>query len=205
MTQATLQSARLKLVPLGQEHFEITSKLDQDPEVMKYIGFGRPLTLDEAKEVHEWLLSTATAVSGLGLGTWVGYTNDDEPIGWWILAPAPIEKDNDKDKPTSTENFSRERSEFGYRLLPRFWGKGYAKEGSRELLRHAFQDLGLTEVFGETMTVNAASRAVMAKCGLTHVDTWFNEYPTPPPGIEEGEVRYRITREEWEAQNSVQS
>ncbi|KAL2796171.1 acyl-CoA N-acyltransferase [Aspergillus keveii] len=196
MPQATLQSARLKFVPLGQEHFEVTSKLDQDAEVMRYIGFGRPLTFDEAKQVHEWLLKSSASVPGQG--TWVAYVGD-EPIGWWILAPTPL----DKDKPT--ENFSRERSEFGYRLLPEFWGKGYGKEGSKELLRHAFQDLGLNEVFGETMTVNAASRAVMAKCGLTHVDTWFNEYPTPPPGIEEGEVRYRITKEEWKAQQRLQS
>ncbi|KAL4885812.1 GNAT domain-containing protein [Aspergillus karnatakaensis] len=194
-TQATLQTARLRFVPLtaSEEHYQLSKTLDQDPSVMKHIGFGRPLTDEETKQVHEWLVNSATSVPGLG--TWVAYAGD-EAIGWWILAPTPI----DKDKPT--ENFSKERSETGYRLLPQFWGKGYATEGSKELLRHAFQDLGLTEVFGETMTVNAASRKVMSKCGLTHVDTWFNEYPTPPPGIEEGEVRYRITKEEWEAQTS---
>lgn len=71
------------------------------------------------------------------------------------------------------------------------------------MLRHAFQDLGLIEVIGETMTANAGSRAVMASCGLKHVSTFYNEYPTPPPGIEEGEMRYAITREEWLAPNSL--
>ncbi|KAI9369626.1 acyl-CoA N-acyltransferase [Aspergillus egyptiacus] len=194
MPQATLQSARLKFVPLTADHYPLTKELDQDPEVMRYIGFGRPFTDEETKQVHDWLLSCSASVPGLG--TWVAYA-DDEPIGWWILAPTPI----DKDKPT--ENFSTERSETGYRLLKKYWGKGYATEGSKEMLRHAFQDLGLKEVFGETMTVNRASTKVMAKCGMRHVDTWFNTYPTPPPGIEEGEVRYSITKQEWEAQTAA--
>ncbi|GFF83446.1 uncharacterized N-acetyltransferase YnaD [Aspergillus lentulus] len=69
--------------------------------------------------------------------------------------------------------------------------------GVREMVRYAFQELGLAEVIGETMTINMASRAVMAGCGLEHVETFFNKYDTPPPGIEEGEVRYSISREEW--------
>ncbi|KAL3478147.1 acyl-CoA N-acyltransferase [Aspergillus californicus] len=192
--QATLHTARLKFVPLAASHYALTKELDQDPEVMKHIGFGRPLTDDETKQVHEWLLKSSTSVPGQG--TWVAYAGE-EAIGWWILAPTPI----DAAKPT--ENFSAVRSETGYRLLRGHWGKGYATEGSLGLIKHAFEDLGLEEVFGETMTVNTASRKVMAKCGLTHVDTWFNTYPTPPPGIEEGEVRYRITRGEWQGRNSA--
>jgi RimJ/RimL family protein N-acetyltransferase len=56
--------------------------------------------------------------------------------------------------------------------------------------------MGLT-VIGETVTINKASQAVMAGCGLKHVETFFNKYDTPPPGIEEGEVRYLISRQEW--------
>lgn len=65
------------------------------------------------------------------------------------------------------------------------------------MVRHAFEDLKLDEVVGETMTVNAASRAVMAGSGLKHVETFFNTYDTPPAGIEEGEVRYVIKRDDW--------
>ncbi|RDW68955.1 GNAT family N-acetyltransferase [Aspergillus mulundensis] len=190
--QATLHTARLRLVPYADEHYPLSKALDQDPEVMKHIGFGRPLTDDETKQVHDWLLKSCTYLPGFG--TWVAYAEGhSEPIGWWILAATP------KDPTKPTENFDTSRSETGYRLLREHWGKGYATEGSKEVIRHGFQGLGLNEVFGETMTVNKPSRKVMEKLGMKHVDTWFNEYPTPPPGIEEGEVRYRITREEWEA------
>lgn len=89
------------------------------------------------------------------------------------------------------------KTEYGFRVSPKYWGRGFAKEGAREMVRHAFQDLELDEVIGETMTVNSASRAVMAGSGLKHVDTFFNKYDTPPAGIEEGEVRYRVTKDEW--------
>lgn len=184
--QPTLRTARLKLVPLGPEHREHTMKLDMDPKVMKHVAFGRPFTEDEARQVHTWLMGCANSVPGFG--TWAGY-NGGKFIGWWILGPIP-RKDN-------LEQFLTDRTEYGFRVLPEFWGQGYAKEGAREMIRHAFADLGLAEVIGETMTINTASRAVMASCGLRHVETFFNTYPTPPPGIEEGEVRYSILREQW--------
>jgi RimJ/RimL family protein N-acetyltransferase len=184
--QPTLRTNRLELVPLGPEHREHTMKLDMDPKVMKHVAFGRPFTEDEAIQVHTWLMNCANLVPGFG--TWAGYAQG-EFVGWWILGPVP-KKDN-------PEKFLTDRIEYGFRVSPKFWGQGYAKEGAREMIRHAFEDLGLVEVIGETMTVNSASRAVMAGCGLRHVDTFFNTYPTPPPGIEEGEVRYSITRDEW--------
>lgn len=190
--QATLRTARLELVPLSSEHSEFTKKLDMDPAVMKYVGFGRPFTAEEATQSHTWLLDCAKSVAGLG--TWAGFVEGDF-VGWWILAPVPN---------TETEGeFYPDRTEYGFRVLPTFWGQGYAKEGGREMVRHAFQDLCLAEVIGETMTVNAASRAVMAGCGLKHVDTFFNTYDTPPPGIEEGEVRYSITKDDWLLQGSA--
>ncbi|KAF7595193.1 hypothetical protein BBP40_006937 [Aspergillus hancockii] len=185
-TQTTLRTPRLELTPLGPEHRDLTIKLDLDPDVMKYIGYGKPLELKQALEVHNWLLQSATFLPGFGC--WAGFVGGDF-VGWWILAPSSC--------PDRPEQYSTERAEFGYRLLPEFWRQGYAKEGSRELLRHAFQDLGLSEVFGETMAVNVASRATMTACGLKHVSTFFNKYDSPPPGIEEGEVRYAITKDEW--------
>lgn len=91
------------------------------------------------------------------------------------------------------------------RVAPKFWGKGYAKEGLRAMIKYTLEDFGAEEVYGETMAVNAGSRATMAKCGLKHVRTWHNKYEgfTPAPGIEEGEVEYRMTRDEWVSQNSA--
>lgn len=197
--QATLRTARLDLVPLRGEHKPHTMKLDMDPEVMKTVAFGRPFTEDEATQVHTWLMESAQKIPGYGC--WAGFS-EGEFVGWWILAAVPdpdVDAQGDETKP---ERFLQGKTEYGFRVSPRFWGKGFAKEGARELIRHAFVDLKLEEVIGETMTVNAASRAVMAGTGLRHVETFFNKYDTPPAGIEEGEVRYSLKRAEWLAANA---
>jgi hypothetical protein len=77
--QAVLRTSRLELIPIGPEHSEFTKKLDMDPIVMKYVGFGRPFTAEEAKQSHTWLMDSAKSVSGLG--TWVGIA-DGAFVGW---------------------------------------------------------------------------------------------------------------------------
>lgn len=200
--QSVLKTERLELVPLRNEHREHTMKLDMDPEVMKTVAFGRPFTEDEAVQVHTWLMKSAQTLPGYGC--WAGFSQG-EFVGWWILASvpetdapsSPTSSSDSSDGEESPLRFQPGKTEYGFRVSPKFWGKGFAKEGAREMVRHAFEDLELAEVIGETMTVNAASRAVMAGSGLKHVETFFNTYDTPPAGIEEGEVRYSIRREEW--------
>jgi RimJ/RimL family protein N-acetyltransferase len=203
--QSTLRTPRLDLVPLRTEHRPYTMALDMDPLVMKTVAFGRAFTEDEAMQVHAWLMQSAQTLPGFGC--WAGFTRDaGEFVGWWILASCsepqqPEETSSSSSSSTSSEEIPpaliTDKAEYGFRVAPKFWGQGFAKEGAREMVRHAFQDLELAEVIGETMTVNGASRAVMAGSGLKHVGTFFNTYDTPPAGIEEGEVRYSIRREDW--------
>jgi RimJ/RimL family protein N-acetyltransferase len=82
-------------------------------------------------------------------------------------------------------------------LLRRYWRRGLASEGARELIRHGFEDLGLARIYAETMTINTASRATMASIGLSYVRTFHMSHDSPIPGTEHGEVEYVISRDEW--------
>ncbi|MFI7532175.1 GNAT family N-acetyltransferase [Streptosporangium sp. NPDC049376] len=183
MSQTTLHTGRILLVPLADEHLEDEVELDSDPEVMRYLE-GRARTREEVERFHRKRLAAADRVPGLGF--WAGSV-DGRFVGWWILEPpqradqGPVEG----------------QAELGYRLLRRHWRQGLASEGARELLRHGFEDLGLNRVFAETMAVNAASRATMASVGMRHVRTFHLEWEEPLPGSEYGEVEYAITRQEW--------
>jgi RimJ/RimL family protein N-acetyltransferase len=53
----------------------------------------------------------------------------------------------------------------GYRLRRSAWGRGYATEGARALVRRAFTDLGVSRVVATTMAVNNRSRRVLEKAG----------------------------------------
>ena len=87
--------------------------------------------------------------------------------------------------------------ELGYRIVQRFWGRGYATEGARVVLRWAFEQAGRTVVTAQTMTVNTGSRRVLAKLGMRHVRTFFVDWVDPLPGAEHGDVAYELTRQEW--------
>ena len=183
MTQAVLRTDRLLLEPLSDAHLEFEVALDGDREVMRHLE-PRPRTREEVLARHPQRLEVARRAPGLGF--WVGSV-DGEPVGWWLL-----------DVPERPDQGPADgQAELGYRLLPRWWRRGLATEGARELVRHAFADLGLHRVFAETMAVNTGSRAVMAAVGLVHLRTFHLEWETPLAGAEHGEVEYALTREEW--------
>ena len=58
--------------------------------------------------------------------------------------------------------------------------------------------MGLDRIIAQTLSVNAASRAVMERVGLTYVRTFPTSMTEPVAGVEEGEVEYELTREQWE-------
>lgn len=193
MTQPTLRTDRILLVPLSDEHLEYEIELDSDPEVMRYLH-GRSRTRAEVETAHRQRIAAASQVPGLGF--WAGFVDaagdgpgGSEFVGWWILAPP--------DRPD--QGPVEGQAELGYRLLRRHWRKGLASEGARELIRYGFEDLGLTRIFAETMAVNTASRATMAAVGLSYARAFHLDWDEPLAGAELGEVEYAITREQWAA------
>ncbi|WP_353950915.1 GNAT family N-acetyltransferase [Knoellia sp. S7-12] len=182
MTQRPLQTERLDLIPLSDEDLPDEVELDSDPEVTHYI-WGRARTRAEVEESHLQRMDRGRQVDGLGF--WAARLRDDPArpfVGWWILAPLHGPDQGDWRKTPGV-------AELGYRLHRRHWRQGFASEGSRELLRHGFQDLGLDRVIAQAMSDNAGSRAVMESVGLTYVRSW--------DGDDGREVEYALTREEW--------
>lgn len=93
--------------------------------------------------------------------------------------------------------------ELGYRLRQAVWNRGYATEGSLALIDLAFTSLGVERVFAHTLTLNAASRRVMEKCGLTYVHTIPYRGTFTFPETDQGEVEYALTRPEWEKRTTA--
>ena len=57
--------------------------------------------------------------------------------------------------------------DIGWRLLPEFWGKGYATEGALACINFAFTTLKLKEVYAIAPELNLKSQRVMQKIGMT--------------------------------------
>src|SRR5215469_1204479 len=112
-------------------------------------------------------------------------------VGWFGLRPVVPSGDAWlwKDGPVDSGVAS-----LGYRLRRSAWGRGYATEGARALVRKAFTDLGIDEVIATTMAVNVGSRRVMEKAGLRYVRTVHLPWEHPVEGNEHGDVEYRLRR-----------
>ena len=63
--------------------------------------------------------------------------------------------------------------EMGYWIGKPFWGQGMMPEAVREMLRHAFMDIGMTKVWIGYYEGNTKSKRVQEKCGFRY--QWRSE------------------------------
>lgn len=178
-----LTTERLVLRCFTEEDTGRLLALDSDPEVMRYINGGRPTPRERiVSHTLPGMLRRYECLDGPAY--WAAEERTGGRfVGWFGLRP-PDERDASV-------------VELGYRLNQSAWGRGYATEGARALVRVAFSELGAQRVYAETMTVNSRSRRVMERAGLTYVRTYFADWPETIEGSEHGEVEYALTRSEW--------
>ena len=183
--QVFLETDRLVLRRFTSADADNLVSLDADPDVMRYITGGIPTSREEIEnEVLPAFLGYYQRYEGYGF--WAVIEKETgEFLGWFHFRPyedgAPGEVD------------------LGYRLRKSAWGKGYATEGSRALIRKGFTELGVERVVAETMTVNLGSRRVLEKSGLTFVRTFRLDRPDAGEGAEHGAVEYALTKADWQA------
>lgn len=146
-----LQTERLDLVRPAPEHLDGLHAMNGDGEVMRYIS-GKAETLDE----------TAAGIERMA-SRW-----DDWGYGWFVLVERATGSvvgmagighiDRDIDKP----------AEIGWRLVRHAWGKGYASEAARAVLRWAFESKAFDELLAVADPDNAASIGIMNKLGMRY-------------------------------------
>lgn len=153
-----LLTLRLALHDITRYHANELYELDSDPRVMRYIGSGRASTRAQTDAVMQRLPRAYALYPGLG--TWRATRRDTgDFVGWFALKYIP----------------GTAEVEVGYRLRYGAWGRGFATEGARELVRYGFDDLGLHRIVGITHPDNVASQHVLQKIGLTDIG-WGHYY-----------------------------
>ncbi|TDE37786.1 GNAT family N-acetyltransferase [Actinomadura sp. 6K520] len=179
-----LETDRLVLRAFTTDDVDHLLALDNDPEVMRFINGGRP-TSRRAIETRVLPRLLHDYPCWESRGYWVAQEKiTDTFLGWFEFRPL--------------EEHSPDVVELGYRLKRAAWGRGYATEGCRALIRKGFTDLEVERVTANTMTVNARSRRVMEKSGLSFVRNFTGGWPEAIEGSEHGDVEYGLTRTEWE-------
>ncbi|MDL2274054.1 GNAT family N-acetyltransferase [Oscillospiraceae bacterium OttesenSCG-928-G22] len=86
-------------------------------------------------------------------------------------------------------------AEVGYFLRPEHWGRGYATEAFRELIRFAFAEGGVYRICCGCSAKNRASEAVMQKCGLI-LEGVLKDHHWHDGGLCD-RLLYRVLKSEW--------
>ena len=86
--------------------------------------------------------------------------------------------------------------ELGYWLGKPFWGQGLMPEAVREMLRHAFEDLGMRKVWCRYYEGNTKSKRVQEKVGFKYQRT-AKEVDVPLMHEKRTDHVNAITKEEW--------
>jgi len=184
-----LETERLTLRRFTEADVDNLFDLDGDPDVMHFLNGGKPTSraVIEQETLPRFLRFYEQFA---GFGVWAAIERSGGAfIGWFAFRPI--------------DDGNPDEIELGYRLRKSAWGKGYATEGSRALIRKGFTELGVRCVVAQTMTVNLASRRVMEKSGLTFVRTFHQEWPDVIEGGEYGDVEYALLRADWERQETA--
>ncbi|MGW7443182.1 GNAT family N-acetyltransferase [Kitasatospora sp. NPDC054795] len=164
-------------------------ELDGDPAVMRFLTGGRP-------SPREW-------VEGELLPQYLEHYRRYGDLGWWAAEERAGGAFLGWFEFRPTREGERGEVELGYRLRRAAWGRGYATEGARALVRRGFAELGVERVVAYTMTVNAGARRVMEKSGLSYVRTFREDCPETIPGSDHGEVEYALTAGDWRARSGI--
>jgi RimJ/RimL family protein N-acetyltransferase len=181
-----LKSERLLLRPLAETDSDVAIELFTDPAVIRYVCE----TYTEQQVVVEEMPKYTKRCAGGCIGAWcVVERATQEKLGMAILLPLPIEEDDRNWDLVVGDDVPDCEIEIGYILKKSAWGRGYATEATKRLLKFAFEETPLEELVATTNSENTASQRVLEKSGLVY-EGMRRAYAVDCPG-------YRITRQQW--------
>ena len=176
-----LQTERLILRPWYETDAESLFEYAADEHVGPSAGWPPHTSVENSREVIRTVLSEPETYA-------VCLKEDNRAIGSIGLM---IGRQSNLDL---TEN----EGEIGYWIGATFWGRGLIPEAARELIRHAFIDLGLQTLWCGYFDGNEKSKRVQEKCGFTYHHTNKDIY-WKLMDITLTEHITRLTKEEWMA------
>ena len=141
-----LQTKRLILRPWSENDAEELYKYASDPEVGPPAGWPPHTSAQNSREIIRTVLSAPETYA-------VCLKENGKPIGSVGLHRNDLAERDDE-------------YELGYWIGKPFWGQGLIPEASRELLRYAFEDLGMNRIWCGYYDGNEKSHRVQEKLGF---------------------------------------
>jgi len=160
-------SERLSYSLMTEEDADLLFKLDQDPEVMRYINGGNVSSMAYIIDVYLPRLKSFTNQK-MGWGLWkVTIKENREFIGWILVRPMEF----------FSESQEFDNLELGWRFMQSSWSKGYATEAALAISAKLVRQQSINKLSAIAVEDNHASIAIMKKLGLSYIKTTLHKDP----------------------------
>ena len=175
-----LETERLILRRWKDSDAENLYQYAKDPEVGPIAGWPPHQSIDESREIIRNVFNGKEAYA-------ICLKTDEKAIGAIELKLNGHTDLTDRD----------DECELGYWLGKPFWGQGIMPEAVKEILRHAFEDIGMTTVWIGYYEGNSKSKRVQEKSGFRY--QWKSEGVDVPLMHEKrtGHVG-SMTKDQWQ-------
>ncbi|MDX2443152.1 MAG: GNAT family N-acetyltransferase [Bacteroidales bacterium] len=146
-----ITSKRLILKEIGWDDLEDIHRLHSFPEVDEFNTLGIPQNIEETRKLIRPNIDSQKDTTQKSFTWKVCLKNSNTFIG---LAGLTLSCDKFK------------LGEIYYKLLPSYWGQGYATEVAKSLIKSGFDDFKLHKVEAGVATANHKSIRVLEKAGM---------------------------------------
>ena len=174
-----LQTERLLLRPWSEADAKSVYEYAKDPDIGPIAGWPPHKSVEESLEVIKTVLMCEESYA-------ICEKENGKAIGAIAL------KLNGHTDMTERED----ECELGYWLGKPYWGRGYMPEAARELIRHGFEDLGMTTIWCGYYDGNEKSKRVQEKVGFLYHHTCDEVPVTLMNEVRVGHTNY-MTKEQW--------
>lgn len=185
MNSATLYTERMILRPWRDEDYAPFYAMSSDPQVYEYLP-----RFQDKEACDAFVNRLREDFSRRGWGFWALEHKENGVF----MGTAGMHE------PGPEFGVGRPCVEIGWRLAPAFWGKGFAAEAAREVMRFAFNELQLDELVSFTAVGNKRSYGLMERLGMER-EKEFDLLLLPPGDPNRPSYLYRLTRQQWLARN----
>ena len=154
-------------------------RLLSDPAIAQ-MTLNVPYPYDE-DDARQWLaFQEKERRAGTGYTFAIALRDDDLMVGAIDIRP----------------NARHKKAEIGYWIGKPYWGRGYATEAARAIIRYGFETLEMNRIYALHFTGNPASGRVMQKAGMQFEGVLRED-------VKKGDVFqdhaiYAILRKDWE-------
>ena len=185
-TRQALRTGRLAMIPCSIDDAADLYEYAKNPDVGPHAGWKPHESVEESREIIEGLF--------LPSGAWGVHEIDNDGLPGAMIGTIALEEDRFRPDAKSKE--------IGYSLAKDAWGKGYMTEAAAEVIRYAFENLGMEILTICTSPVNKRSQRVAEKNGFIYEGRIRKAYR-----IYTGELRdslvFSLTKEEWEKESKI--